>query len=134
MLPVRLLARSFGSLPHKAAEQLGLDLDLDLDLDVAKSGTNADRTLWINQGRTETNIYSTPTPITVALAGIGAMADVTPAFNTALKAHNVPPVTQHTYSKDQLDEFLKEAYSIVSPSSTCHYLRHTLTHCIRMPA
>ncbi|KAJ9630555.1 hypothetical protein H2203_001078 [Taxawa tesnikishii (nom. ined.)] len=40
------------------------------------------------------------------------MADVTPAFNTALKAHNVPPVTQHTYSKDQLDEFLKEAYSI----------------------
>ncbi|KAG9944299.1 snare protein syntaxin-like protein 18/UFE1, partial [Aureobasidium melanogenum] len=40
------------------------------------------------------------------------MADITAAFNTALKAHNAPPVTSHRYSIDRLDEFLKEAYSI----------------------
>jgi hypothetical protein len=41
------------------------------------------------------------------------MADITAVFNTALQAHNAPPVTPHRYSLDQLDEFLKEAYSIV---------------------
>ncbi|THW16109.1 snare protein syntaxin-like protein 18/UFE1 [Aureobasidium pullulans] len=40
------------------------------------------------------------------------MADITAVFNTALKAHNAPPVTSHRYSIDRLDEFLKEAYSI----------------------
>jgi len=40
------------------------------------------------------------------------MADITAAFNTALRANNAPPVTSHRYSIDRLDEFLKEAYSI----------------------
>lgn len=44
------------------------------------------------------------------------MADITAVFNTALKAHNAPPVTSHRYSIDRLDEFLKEAYSIVGSS------------------
>lgn len=41
------------------------------------------------------------------------MADITPAFNVALQARDAPPVTAHRYSVDRLDEFLKEAYSIV---------------------
>ena len=42
------------------------------------------------------------------------MTDITPALNEVLKAREVPPVTSVRYSIDQLDEFLKEAYSIVS--------------------
>jgi len=41
------------------------------------------------------------------------MTDITPVFNDALRAHNAPPVSSHRYSVDRLDEFLKEAYSIV---------------------
>jgi syntaxin 18 len=44
------------------------------------------------------------------------MANITAAFNTALRANNAPPVTSHRYSIDRLDEFLKEAYSIVRQS------------------
>jgi syntaxin 18 len=44
------------------------------------------------------------------------MANITAAFNTALRANNAPPVTSHRYSIERLDEFLKEAYSIVCQS------------------
>lgn len=48
------------------------------------------------------------------------MADITPIFNSVLKAHNAPLVTSGRYSIDRLDEFLKEAYSIVSSSVLMH--------------
>ncbi|PNS14642.1 hypothetical protein CAC42_1664 [Sphaceloma murrayae] len=40
------------------------------------------------------------------------MTDVTTHLNALLKGREVPPITQHRYSIDQLDEFLKEAYRI----------------------
>lgn len=42
------------------------------------------------------------------------MTDLTPGFNVILKSRNAPPVIAYRYSIDRLDEFLKEAYSIVS--------------------
>lgn len=45
---------------------------------------------------------------------IRKMTDITPDLNAALKSRNATPVIKHRYSLDQLDEFLKEAYSIVS--------------------
>ncbi|TKX24710.1 hypothetical protein C1H76_3320 [Elsinoe australis] len=40
------------------------------------------------------------------------MTDITPQVNAVLKSKEVPPITRHRYSIDQLDEFLKEAYRI----------------------
>lgn len=45
------------------------------------------------------------------------MTDITPQVNAVLKSKEVPPITRHRYSIDQLDEFLKEAYRIVCSSS-----------------
>lgn len=42
------------------------------------------------------------------------MTDITPDFNIGLKAREATPVLAHRYSIDRLDEFLKEAYNIVS--------------------
>lgn len=41
--------------------------------------------------------------------------DLTPIFNSALAAHDSPPVQPYVFRKENLDEFLKEAYRIV-----CH--------------
>ena len=41
--------------------------------------------------------------------------DITPILNQALAAHNAQPVQPHVFRKENLDEFLKEAYRIV-----CH--------------
>jgi hypothetical protein len=59
------------------------------------------------------------------------MADITAVFNTALKTHNAPPVTSHRYSIDRLDEFLKEAYSIVcqDPINMAHTVSDLKTEC-----
>jgi hypothetical protein len=59
------------------------------------------------------------------------MADITAVFNTALKVHNAPPVTSHRYSIDRLDEFLKEAYSIVCQGSEryTHTVPNLTTEC-----
>lgn len=40
------------------------------------------------------------------------MSDLTPAFNLLLKKHEAP-AAKSTFSLDQVDEFLKEAYRIV---------------------
>jgi len=40
------------------------------------------------------------------------MLDLTPEFNALLKGHEARP-TSGSYSPDQIDEFLKEAYRIV---------------------
>jgi len=42
------------------------------------------------------------------------MTDLSPDVNAVLKAHNAPLVLSHRYSIDNLDGFIKEAYSIVS--------------------
>ncbi len=42
------------------------------------------------------------------------MTDLTPLFNEALKKHNAPPARKVAPSLQHLDEFLKEAYIIVS--------------------
>jgi len=41
--------------------------------------------------------------------------DLSPIFNQALAAHNSRQVEPHVFRKENLDEFLKEAYRIV-----CH--------------
>lgn len=40
--------------------------------------------------------------------------DLTPVFNEALARHNAPPIVSVPYSLDDIEEFLKEAYRIVS--------------------
>ena len=44
------------------------------------------------------------------------MTDITPLFNGILKGHEAPSARRKTFSVDNLDEFLKEAYKIVSSS------------------
>ena len=46
------------------------------------------------------------------------MTDITPAFNGILKGHEAAPARRKSFSIDNLDEFLKEAYKIVSSSGT----------------
>lgn len=41
------------------------------------------------------------------------MSDVTPAFNMLLKKHEAP-AAKASFNPDKIDEFLKEAYRIVS--------------------
>jgi hypothetical protein len=40
--------------------------------------------------------------------------DITPVFNQVLVKHNAHPVEPHVFRVEDLDEFVKEAYRIVS--------------------
>lgn len=42
------------------------------------------------------------------------MTDLTPIFNGVLKSHEAASVRRKSFSVDNLDDFLKEAYKIVS--------------------
>ncbi|KAL5445577.1 hypothetical protein PMIN06_008017 [Paraphaeosphaeria minitans] len=46
--------------------------------------------------------------------------DITPILNQALAAHNAQPVQAHVFRKDNLDEFLKEAYRIRAHIAQLH--------------
>jgi len=59
------------------------------------------------------------------------MTDITPDFNVELKQRNATPVLAHRYSIDRLDEFLKEAYTIVCQPVSQYTTRTDVTH--RMP-
>lgn len=52
--------------------------------------------------------------------------DLTPVFNEALRRHDKPPTKPHDFDLDSVEEFLKEAYRIVSchppPTSSAHSL------------
>jgi syntaxin 18 len=48
------------------------------------------------------------------------MTDITPIFADLLSAHSVPPTTKPAFSVDNLDEFLKEAYTINNAIRTLH--------------
>lgn len=41
------------------------------------------------------------------------MADLMPIFNSILKEREAPPAGKDNFSREKLDEFLKEAYLIV---------------------
>jgi syntaxin 18 len=42
------------------------------------------------------------------------MADLTPTLNELLKSHDAPPTRDPSLTLRNIDEFLKEAYRIVS--------------------
>ncbi|OAG04033.1 uncharacterized protein CC84DRAFT_1207241 [Paraphaeosphaeria sporulosa] len=46
--------------------------------------------------------------------------DITPILNQALAAHNAQPVQPHVFRKENLDEFLKEAYRIRAHIAQLH--------------
>lgn len=46
---------------------------------------------------------------------IGTMTDLTPVLNELLKGHDARPTANPTLTLQNIDEFLKEAYRIVSP-------------------
>jgi hypothetical protein len=43
------------------------------------------------------------------------MTDLTPILNELLKSHDAPPTIDPSLALQNIDEFLKEAYRIVSP-------------------
>jgi hypothetical protein len=49
------------------------------------------------------------------------MTDITPEFNGLLKQREAPAAGRRSFSLDNLDEFLREAYKIVS---IVHYTAH----------
>lgn len=49
-------------------------------------------------------------------ATIGTMTDRTPVLNELLKGHDARPTANPTLTLQNIDEFLKEAYRIVSPN------------------
>ncbi|KAK7751367.1 hypothetical protein SLS62_006623 [Diatrype stigma] len=48
------------------------------------------------------------------------MTDITPIFNGFLKGHEAPPARRKSFSLDNLDDFLKEAYKIRSNIASLH--------------
>lgn len=56
------------------------------------------------------------------------MTDITPDINVGLKERNATPVLAHRYSIDRLDEFLKEAYTIVRQSIPRYTTRADVMH------
>jgi len=55
------------------------------------------------------------------------MSDLTPLLNELLKSHDAPPVTLPSFTVQNLNSFLKEAYTIVRATEMNENLPTNLT-------